>query len=279
MSAGAVLATLAMATGGGPAAGGPTVEIHHRAFTPGTTSVLVGETVTWANRDGVDHDIIAAGDAFASPVLAPGARFTHTFTAQGAYEYRCTFHRFMRGRVEVFGLGLRASGRAVGPGGSATLSGRAPAGVGHVEIEQQDEGSAWRRVAEAVPGEAGAYEARIPVSRPVVLRARAGELTSRPLALGPSPTLRLRARRHGAHIALSVAAEPAQPGARVVLQRYVRERFSYRAYRTSRLDAGSRAEFMVRSRARERFRLVLPRGVNGFGRATSPVARVLPARR
>ena len=272
MSAAAALASLALA------AGGPTVEMHHRAFTPGTTSVLVGETVTWTNRDGVDHNIVAADEAFASPRLRPGASFAHTFAAQGSYAYVCTFHRFMRGRVEVFGLALQPSGRTVTPGGGATLTGRAPAGVGRVEIEQRDAGDAWSRVAEAVPGEEGVYEARVPVSRPVILRARAGELTSRAVTVGPSARLRLRAQRHGMHIALTVDADPAQPGARVLLQRYDRERFDWRTYRRGRLDRASRAEFGVRSRARERFRVVLPRGVDGFGRATSAIARVRPAR-
>ena len=84
-----------------PARAGVTnVEVKSLAFSPKVVKVPVGSTVTWHFDDSVAHDIQAKD--FSAPVTASGD-FRHTFTAPGTYDYHCSLHPIMRGRVIVTG--------------------------------------------------------------------------------------------------------------------------------------------------------------------------------
>jgi plastocyanin len=75
------------------------IEMHADRFTPEVVQVSVGTVVTWAFTDqGRGHNVV--GDGFASEVLSEGA-FTHRFASPGDYDYQCTLHRGMTGRVLV----------------------------------------------------------------------------------------------------------------------------------------------------------------------------------
>jgi hypothetical protein len=79
---------------------------------------------------------------------------------------------------------------------------------------------------------------------------------------------------------VSVRATPAQAGALVALQRYRRERFDFRTVAKGELGRGSSRTFELRSSHWERFRVVLARGVGGYGSAISrPVAVPVDGRR
>ncbi len=58
----------------------------------------VATTVNWRFDGTVVHDI--TGDAWGTPARNDGV-FSHTFNERGAYDYRCTLHGPMRGRVVV----------------------------------------------------------------------------------------------------------------------------------------------------------------------------------
>ena len=49
------------------------------------------------------HDAVATGgpERFASPALDHAAKFTFRFTQPGEYEYLCTIHPYMKGRIRV----------------------------------------------------------------------------------------------------------------------------------------------------------------------------------
>ena len=75
------------------------VEIHDNAFDPRVVEVPAGSTVTWVFSDnGKRHNVV--GDDFESDVVSDGT-FTHTFTEPGTYDYACTLHDGMTGRVVV----------------------------------------------------------------------------------------------------------------------------------------------------------------------------------
>jgi plastocyanin len=80
-------------------AGAKEVVVDNFSFAPGTTTVAVGSTVTWTNRDDVPHNVVSIEKKFASPVLETGERFSHTFESAGSYEYYCSLHPRMTGRV------------------------------------------------------------------------------------------------------------------------------------------------------------------------------------
>lgn len=71
------------------------------SFTPAELTVPVGATVTWTNRHGARHDVVAADGAFESPLFGEGETFSFTFTAAGEYPYVCTIHPGMEGTIIV----------------------------------------------------------------------------------------------------------------------------------------------------------------------------------
>jgi plastocyanin len=69
------------------------------AFTPIAVQVPAGTTVTWSFEDGnVSHNI--KGDGFESRTLSKGT-FRHRFARPGTFDYVCTLHTGMTGRVVV----------------------------------------------------------------------------------------------------------------------------------------------------------------------------------
>ncbi len=62
----------------------------------------VNNTVTWVNEDTVPHTVTSAARLF-DYILQPGQTVRYTFTSPGVYEYMCTLHPWMTGKVEVVG--------------------------------------------------------------------------------------------------------------------------------------------------------------------------------
>jgi plastocyanin len=71
------------------------------AFSPSTTTVTVGGSVTWTNNDNTTHTSTASNGAWDSGGIAPGGRFTRTFTTAGSFPYHCTIHPGMVGTITV----------------------------------------------------------------------------------------------------------------------------------------------------------------------------------
>jgi len=81
--------------------GGARVSIANFAFAPGTLSLAAGETATWVNNDGAPHGLAFKDGATGVNPLLRGASFSRTFDKPGTYDYICSVHPFMKGRVEV----------------------------------------------------------------------------------------------------------------------------------------------------------------------------------
>lgn len=78
------------------------VVIDNFSFSPKTTAVPIGATVTWTNHDNVPHVITSADDQFKkSPVLKTGQRFSNAFATAGTYSYFCSIHPQMTGKIIV----------------------------------------------------------------------------------------------------------------------------------------------------------------------------------
>lgn len=59
-----------------------------------------GETVTWVNDDGAPHSI-ALNNGVASDTLMPGSSYSANFERQGDYDYACSIHPYMTGKIMV----------------------------------------------------------------------------------------------------------------------------------------------------------------------------------
>ena len=77
------------------------VEIQAHGFSAPTLTVKAGTTVTWTNRDDDAHTVTSTANTFRSPGLDTGETFTYTFTRPGTYEYFCSLHPLMTGKVVV----------------------------------------------------------------------------------------------------------------------------------------------------------------------------------
>ena len=77
------------------------VTISEFAFSPATLTVTAGDTVTWTNEDPVVHTSTSATGAWDSGDLAQGESFSVTLTTPGTFDYVCTPHPSMTGRITV----------------------------------------------------------------------------------------------------------------------------------------------------------------------------------
>jgi plastocyanin len=71
------------------------------SFMPQDITVAPGATVTWVNRDDVQHAVASTDKTFKSKVLCTDDKFSFKFNEPGAYEYHCSIHPKMRGKVIV----------------------------------------------------------------------------------------------------------------------------------------------------------------------------------
>jgi len=81
----------------------PHVDVIDYGFSPQQISVQVGASITWANDGDDGHDVTGSGPGgeWRSGPLAPSERYTRQFNLTGIFEYDCTIHPEMRGRVIV----------------------------------------------------------------------------------------------------------------------------------------------------------------------------------
>jgi len=102
-------ATLAYAQEAVSIAAGSSNPSNSEFFVPTEISVPAGTTVTWTNDDSTIHTVVegspsgGSGEtpAFDSSIIAPGATWEHTFDTAGEFDYYCSLHPFMTGKVTV----------------------------------------------------------------------------------------------------------------------------------------------------------------------------------
>lgn len=284
MRRGAVLAApvAALALAFPAAAHGPEtpagVSVLFQSFEPPQITVLAGDPVTWTNTSTREHTVTARDRSFDSGRIQPQGTYVQRFAAPAAYPYLCTIHLTMSGVVDARALLLKGPSGILPSGSRVELEGRAVPGIASVTI-QEDRGSGFRPIASAAVA-GGRFHAELRPRVTATYRAVAGPqvspsvrvLVGRPLALGA------RLRRKTARV--TVRTLPPEPGAPVVLQVYLRERFGWWPVARRRLDRSSRARFTVRRRSRgRRIRVVLTEPDGVTVRAVSNVVRIRRVRR
>ena len=77
-------------------------------FIPAETTISRGTVVTWKNNDVTMHTVTSgtpeggdSGVEFDSSYIEAGYTFEHTFNTVGTFDYYCTLHPFMTGKVIV----------------------------------------------------------------------------------------------------------------------------------------------------------------------------------
>ena len=78
------------------------VKIKDIKFDPKTVTVKVGQTITWTNEDGIEHNVTAEDGAdFKSDNLSKGDTFEFTAEQAGTIKYVCTIHAGQDGEITV----------------------------------------------------------------------------------------------------------------------------------------------------------------------------------
>jgi plastocyanin len=86
----------------GPAKVGlSTIGMNGSAYTAPHVEVAAGTVVTWTNDEDNEHDVIFIDGTPGSPLLAYGERWSMAFDQPGRYQYVCSRHAFMVGKVTV----------------------------------------------------------------------------------------------------------------------------------------------------------------------------------
>jgi amicyanin len=78
-----------------------TVSMDHSTFIPSEITVAPGTTVTWVNVETMPHTVVDLNKAFRSKTLVKDGTFSFTFTTAGDYDYLCSIHPNMKGKVIV----------------------------------------------------------------------------------------------------------------------------------------------------------------------------------
>ncbi|HEY8725763.1 MAG TPA: cupredoxin domain-containing protein [Gaiellaceae bacterium] len=104
-----------------------TVQIKSTGFVPATVTINQDDSVTWTNADTKDHQVVANGGSFASPILNAGKSYTHVFRGGGTFRYHDGLHPTLKGTITVRGappaVTLAVSAPVVKFGTQVTLSG------------------------------------------------------------------------------------------------------------------------------------------------------------
>lgn len=77
------------------------VLIQDMAFSPKVVTVKPGDTITWVNKDIFVHNVTAAAAGIRSGELKPGQSWRQVLRQGESFDYLCTLHPVMTGRVEV----------------------------------------------------------------------------------------------------------------------------------------------------------------------------------
>ncbi len=77
------------------------VVIDNFTFTPGSTALSVGDSVVWTNDQAASHTTTAVNSEWDSGQIKVGSQFGFTFTEAGTFDYFCSIHPAMTGKVVV----------------------------------------------------------------------------------------------------------------------------------------------------------------------------------
>lgn len=82
------------------------VNIEKLKYATPELTIKVGQTVTWVNKEAMPHNVdfvkgVLGDNEVKGPMLKKDQAFSITFNEAGTFDYHCTPHPFMRGKVIV----------------------------------------------------------------------------------------------------------------------------------------------------------------------------------
>ncbi len=78
------------------------IEISGFSFKPSELTIKTGDKVIWTNKDPFSHTITSdSGSELDSPLFGKDKTYVHIFNTAGTFDYHCTPHSGMKGKVIV----------------------------------------------------------------------------------------------------------------------------------------------------------------------------------
>src|SRR5438094_746737 len=84
-----------------------TVKITATAFSPASVTIKTTDAIKWSNTDTKAHQVVANNGAFASPTIAAGHTWTHTFNTAGTFKYHDALHPALTGKAATSHAGRK----------------------------------------------------------------------------------------------------------------------------------------------------------------------------
>jgi len=246
------------------------VLIKRTAFSPAKVTINDGDAVAWKNVDTINHQVVANGGSFASPILAPGKTYTFTFRRVGTFKYHDGLHPTLTGEVVVKGpapwVTLALSQPIVSFGDQTMLNGTVSSKKTNetVTLTAQPVGTGSPQViATLKTTSGGGFSFVVTPQIYTTYAAQWNSTSANPVTVQVAPKIKLPAPRHG-YFHTYVSAAKSFAGHWVYLQRLSQfgEWVSFR-----RLTLGSRSGriFAVSSLPRGRYAIRIFMTVNQAG--------------
>lgn len=265
-----------------------TVDITSRGFAPSRVTIAFGDTVTWVNKDTVQHQVVADGARFtSSPLIPPGQTYSFRFTKSGTFTYHDGVNVRRKGTVVVRdGVSLTATPLVVTYGKPAMLGGTvSTAAAGEtVTVNRQECGrTGFTRLGTVTTVANGGWTFAVMPTLNTIYEVGWKNTKSAQLTVKVGPAVTLRRIRRGRFSATVVAAQ-SFVGKYLVLQRYVTSRRAWKTVKRVPLRTvspgtppamTSSTRFSARVARRTRLRLLLTQVQAGtcYGPARSGTVR------
>jgi plastocyanin len=266
----ALLATLVVvAAAGADTKTSQTVQIVKSGFTPSSTTINVGDSVTWKNADTVNHQVVANDGSFASPVLKPGESFSQTFAKSGKVSYHDSLFTSRKGTVTVnappANVTVQAGATTLVYGNSTTISGAVTNQLTNqpVTLTSQPFGKGTQSIATTTTQANGAFSFGVSPTIQTSYQAHWRTTSSPAVSVDVAP--RVGFGQNGRLYIAKVTSDLGYAGHFVWVQRKA-PYGSFRNVKRIYLGTSSRAVFRVTiPKGRSILRLVLPAGEAGLG--------------
>ncbi|KGB89691.1 cupredoxin family copper-binding protein [Burkholderia multivorans] len=80
---------------------GPLVTIRNFMFSPMSTTIKAGTTITWKNLDAEPHTVVDDAGIFHSSALDQNDTYAYRFDKRGVYHVFCGIHPYMKETITV----------------------------------------------------------------------------------------------------------------------------------------------------------------------------------
>ena len=262
----AVLAAVMVVVAAGAAT--QTVQVTKNGFTPQSSTISAGDTVTWHNADTADHQVVADDGSFASPVLHSDQSYSHVFNNAGTFKYHDSYAKTHTGTIVVTGpapaVTLSASRSAVVYGGGATLSGTLNSALANesVTLTAQALGKSTQSIDQVTTTSGGNYQFTVSPTIETTYQSHWRTADSQTVTVDVSP--RIGFSRSGSLFIAKATSDLSYAGHFVWVQRHYG--FGWKSVKRVFLGANSRAVFRMKlPHGRTLLRLVMPQGQAGAG--------------